>query len=125
MGRRKRGGNILIRPEKLVSKYRSADRCRLLQKRMTKLKSKYVIPPETKLLVAIRQKGKNIPHRGTTEILDQFWLRKIHHAVFIKVNELNLKMLKQVEPYVMYGPATKQFPCQVTTTFLITWENMI
>merc|ERR1712038_1660049 len=75
---RRKPKEIFIRAEKLVSKYRSADRCKTLQKRMAKLKSKYVIPPETKLLVAVRQKGRNIPHRSTLEILNQLGLRQIH-----------------------------------------------
>ena len=59
-----------------------------------------------KAFFVIRIKGLNKIPPKEKKILQLFRLRQLHNAVFIRNNKASMNMLRRVEPWVTYGPAS-------------------
>jgi large subunit ribosomal protein L7e len=92
------------RAEKYVKEYRSVERDQIRLKRQAKNAGQYYIPPEAKVVLAIRVRGINRMSPKVKKVLQLLRLRQVHNAVFIKVNKASQVLLTTVEPYVTYGP---------------------
>jgi len=99
---------IFKRAEKYVREYKRAERELIRSKRQAQNLSRYFIPAEAKVLCVVRIRGINALHPRTKKILQLFRLRQIHNAVFLKVNNSIMIMLRKIEHYVTYGPPNQK-----------------
>jgi len=75
----------------------------IIFKRQAKKAANFYVEPEAKVALVIRIRGINEIHPKPRKILQLLRLRQLHSAVFVRINEATLKMLKLVEPYIAFG----------------------
>merc|ERR1719240_1290571 len=63
----------------------------------------FYIPASNKLGLVIRIKGAHNLSPNTRKILQLLRLHRINNGTFLKLNNATIKMLLNVEPYVLYG----------------------
>ncbi|CAG9319565.1 unnamed protein product [Blepharisma stoltei] len=68
----------------------------------------FYVPPEPKVILAIRIKGINRCPPKVRSVLKLFRLIQLHSAVLIKNNKATKNMLKLVEPWVTYGYPSRE-----------------
>jgi len=96
------------RAEKYVREYRSQEKALVRSKRQAKNNNNFYIPPESKIIFAIRIRGINAMDPKTRKILQLLRLRQVHNGVFVKVNAASLNMLRLVEGYITYGTPNRK-----------------
>jgi len=101
--RRAKRVTILKRAEKYVQEYQKAERDVIRMKREAKHHGNFYVPPEAKLVFAVRIRGINQCSPKVRKILQLLRLRQLNNGVFIKLNASTIKLLRLVEPYIAYG----------------------
>ncbi|KAG9443182.1 hypothetical protein H6P81_019036 [Aristolochia fimbriata] len=95
---------VFKRAEEFVREYRDKHLDLVLMKQR---KKRRVLPSNDELggglLFVVRINGKNDMHPKTRKILDHLRLWHICSGVFVQANEVTMKKLISVEPYVTYG----------------------
>jgi len=94
---------IFKRAEQYIREYRGQEADLIRLKREAKLKNRFYVEPEAKLMFVVRIRGINDMHPRTRKIMQLLRLKQIFNGVFMKVNEATMNMLRKVEPYVTYG----------------------
>ena len=67
----------------------------------------FYVPPEPKVALVIRIRGITDVWPKAKKVIQIFRLCQIHNAIFVKLNEATIRMLRLMEPYVTYGYPTK------------------
>ncbi len=94
---------MFIRAEKYVKEYRATENDAIRFRREAKKAGNYYVPAEPKLALVIRIRGIVGVSPKVRKILQLLRLKQINNAVFVKLNAASIKMLRLVEPYIMYG----------------------
>ena len=95
--------NIFTRAEKYVKEYRQTENDSIRLRREAKAAGNIHVPAEPKLVFVVRIRGIIGVSPKVRKILQLLRLRQINNGVFIKLNAATVKMLRLVEPYIMYG----------------------
>ena len=112
--RRQKRKIMFKRAEKYVKEYKAAENEVIRLKRAAKAEGSVYVPAEAKVALVVRIRGINQVPPKTKKILQLLRLRQIHNAVFVKLNQASITMLRLVEPYIAYG-----YPTLKTTKDLI------
>ena len=99
---------------KYEAEYKAADKEAIEGRRTAKANGGFYVPAEPKLALVIRIRGIIGVSPKAKRIMQLFRLRQIHNAVFVRLNEATIRMLRLIEPYVTYG-----FPTRSTIEKLI------
>jgi large subunit ribosomal protein L7e len=97
---------MFTRAEKYVKEYRAVENDSIRFRREAKAAGNYHVPAEPKLVFVVRIRGIIGVSPKVRKILQLLRLRQINNGVFIKLNAASVKMLRLVEPYIMYGYPT-------------------
>jgi len=103
-----------IRGKRYYNGHKAQQRALIEKRRNAAGLGHFYVPPEAKVVFAIRLKGINRIPPTPKKILRLFRLRQINNGVFIKVNKATLNMLQRIQPYVAYG-----YPNRKTVSDLI------
>lgn len=93
--------------EKYHKEYVQAERSLVEAKRKAKDEGSIYVEAEPKFLLVVRTKGINKLDPKTKKILILLRLRQINNAVFVKNNKAVKNMLIRVQPYIMWGYASR------------------
>jgi large subunit ribosomal protein L7e len=96
------------------AEYKAQEQADIEGRRNAKANGGFYVPAEPKLALVIRIRGTIGVSPKAKKILQLFRLRQIHNAVFVRLNEATIRMLRLIEPYVTYG-----FPTKATVEKLI------
>jgi len=99
----KNRGVVFKRAEEFIKQYRGQENDLIRLKKEAKLKGRFYVEPEAKLMFVMRIRGINDMHPKTRKILQLLRLKQTFNGVFMKANTATLSMLRKVEPYVTYG----------------------
>jgi len=95
---------IFKRAEKYVKEYRAKERSEVRLRRQAKNAGNFYIPPQAKMVFAIRIRGINGVSPKVRKILQLLRLRQVNNGVFLKLNKATQNMLFMIEPFITYGP---------------------
>eukprot|EP00590_Aulacoseira_subarctica_P008347 CAMPEP_0172415420 /NCGR_PEP_ID=MMETSP1064-20121228/1805_1 /TAXON_ID=202472 /ORGANISM="Aulacoseira subarctica , Strain CCAP 1002/5" /LENGTH=373 /DNA_ID=CAMNT_0013152367 /DNA_START=60 /DNA_END=1181 /DNA_ORIENTATION=+ len=92
---------------KYDAEYKDAEKADIEGRRTAKANGGFYVPAEPKLALVIRIRGTIGVSPKAKKIMQLFRLRQIHNAVFVRLNEATVRMLRLIEPYVTYGYPTR------------------
>lgn len=93
--------------EKYHKEYLESEKSSIQNKRKCKDEGSLYVESEPKFLLVVRTKGINKLDPKTKKILILLRLRQINNAVFLKNNKAIKNMLIRVQPYIMWGFASR------------------
>eukprot|EP01121_Diplochlamys_sp_Union-15-3_P018156 TRINITY_DN655_c0_g2_i3.p1 TRINITY_DN655_c0_g2~~TRINITY_DN655_c0_g2_i3.p1 ORF type:complete len:243 (+),score=49.15 TRINITY_DN655_c0_g2_i3:112-840(+) len=94
---------ILKRTEQYEAEYEAREKDLIEQRRKARFGGNFFREPEPKIAFVVRIKGILKIAPQPKKILQLLRLRQIQNGVFVKLNGATLRMLKLVDPYVMWG----------------------
>jgi large subunit ribosomal protein L7e len=94
---------IFKKAETYVREYKKTASEALRLKRQARRNNNFYVPPQAKVALVIRIRGINQIAPKPRKILQLLRLRQINNAVFVKLTNATIQMLRIVEPYIAYG----------------------
>jgi large subunit ribosomal protein L7e len=94
--------------KKYDEEYQKTDQDMVDNRRLAHKNGGFYVPAEPKLALVIRIRGIIGVAPKPKKIMQLFRLRQIHNAVFVRMNEATIRMLRLIEPYVAYGYPSRE-----------------
>ena len=94
--------------KKYDEEYEAAQREAIENRRKAKASGGFFVPAQPKVALVIRVRGIIGVSPKAKKVMRLFRLRQLNNAVFVRLNEATIRMLRLIEPYVTYGYPTRE-----------------